>query len=528
MNHKNLLLTLGFVLVQYSVTGVAAAADLAKIRSDGINYLNTLRSDTGMIEFSTEEHLDTSSYNHAHYQMLNNAIGHGESSDNDGYTGSSPAERAVYADYLHRRVTESISNGQDTVQESIDGLFASIYHRFGFLSFDYDEIGIGADFSDSHAYGNAYVYDIGVSQLRVLCAGESSTADHYYYNVCADEEFRIEASEYENAVAENANANPAYVLWPYDGQNDTLPVFFEESPDPLPDCSVSGYPVSIQFNPQKSGTITLTSFKLYDESSNSEVTNTTLLDKDSDPNDILTEYEFALFPMERLPWDTRYRAELTYQEDGTDKKIIWKYATKPAPYPYYRILEKDSTFDIKSGQTYLLYLPPESCSDTMKQYSISYSSDLTIEYSFYDYNTIKLTATGSSGTVNVSPDNGRDFSLTIADSDTAIYPDDSKESTPESGQISQDFNGDGKSDILFKQDNGAYNIWLMSKDGKIGTTFVMGDRGWNAEGVGDFNGDGKSDILFKQDNGAYNIWLMSKDGKIGTTFVMGDRGWSAQ
>ncbi len=524
MKQKNILLALGFVLVQYGAIHAKATTDLTQIRSDGINYLNTLRAHAGMIKFSAEQHLDTSSYNHAHYQMLNNAIGHGETSGNDGYTGASPAERAVYADYLHKTVNESISNGQDTVYQSVDGLIASIYHRFGLLGFDYDEIGIGADFSDSHAYGNAYVYDIGVSQLRVLCAGESSTADHYYYNVCADDTFRIESSQYENAMAENANANPAYVLWPYNGQNDSLPVFFEENPDPLPDCSVSGYPVSIQFNPKKSGKIALSSFKIYDEGSNSEITNTTLLDKDSDPNSILSEYEYALFPLDRLAWGGQYRAELFYQEDGTDKQIVWRFSTKSAPYPYYQVITKDSTFDIKSGQTYLLYLPPENCSDTMAQYSISYSSGLTLEYAFYDYNTIKLTATGTSGTVNVSPDNGRDFSLTIADSDTAIYPDGSQNGK----QASRDFNGDGKSDILFKQDNGAYNIWLMDESGKIGTTFVMGDRGWMAEGIGDFNGDGKSDILFKQDNGAYNIFLMDESGKIGTTFVMGDRGWVAQ
>ncbi len=78
--------------------------------------------------------------------------------------------------------------------------------------------------------------------------------------------------------------------------------------------------------------------------------------------------------------------------------------------------------------------------------------------------------------------------------------------------VRADFNGDGKSDILW-QDNstGQRVIWLMN-----GTAYQSWvDLGtvptsWNIVGSGDFNGDGKTDILW-QDNstGQRVIWLMN-------------------
>ena len=81
-----------------------------------------------------------------------------------------------------------------------------------------------------------------------------------------------------------------------------------------------------------------------------------------------------------------------------------------------------------------------------------------------------------------------------------------------------DFNGDGKSDILFQNAsaNGAVYIWSMD-----GTSIVADGSGlpgvagadWAVKGVGDFNGDGKSDIVFQNTasdgGGAVYIWAMN-------------------
>jgi serralysin len=82
-----------------------------------------------------------------------------------------------------------------------------------------------------------------------------------------------------------------------------------------------------------------------------------------------------------------------------------------------------------------------------------------------------------------------------------------------------DFNGDGKSDILWQYDNatnasdpgnGEAAIWLMN-----GTTAtaepIIANPGpnWHVLSTGDFNGDGKSDILWQNTNGQAAIWEMS-------------------
>jgi hypothetical protein len=77
-----------------------------------------------------------------------------------------------------------------------------------------------------------------------------------------------------------------------------------------------------------------------------------------------------------------------------------------------------------------------------------------------------------------------------------------------------DFNGDGKTDILWRNDNGALQTWDMN-DGNILAANSLGTvpDNWKIAGIGDFNGDGKSDIVWRNDSGPMAIWNMN-DGNI--------------
>ena len=81
---------------------------------------------------------------------------------------------------------------------------------------------------------------------------------------------------------------------------------------------------------------------------------------------------------------------------------------------------------------------------------------------------------------------------------------------------SDDFNGDGRSDILWQNDAGGLSNWL----GTVNGSFVANDvnaatavaANWRVADTGDFNGDGRSDILWRNLNGELSNWLGDADG----------------
>ena len=76
-----------------------------------------------------------------------------------------------------------------------------------------------------------------------------------------------------------------------------------------------------------------------------------------------------------------------------------------------------------------------------------------------------------------------------------------------------DINGDGTTDILLRNNTGDLQAWLM-KAGAISSIVDLGvvSNAWTVVGTGDFNGDGKTDILWRNANGAVEIWFMDPAG----------------
>jgi FG-GAP-like repeat len=80
-----------------------------------------------------------------------------------------------------------------------------------------------------------------------------------------------------------------------------------------------------------------------------------------------------------------------------------------------------------------------------------------------------------------------------------------------------DFNGDGKSDILWRNSaTGQAYIYQMdglniSEESSIGEPYTTPDNKksyWNIVGAGDYNGDSKADILWRHNGGTAYIWNM--------------------
>jgi len=78
-----------------------------------------------------------------------------------------------------------------------------------------------------------------------------------------------------------------------------------------------------------------------------------------------------------------------------------------------------------------------------------------------------------------------------------------------------DFNGDGRSDILFRNDNGAITQWLGQGAGQYRWNAAASypvDPGWSIAAAGDFNGDGRSDVVLRNANVLLTEWLGTGDG----------------
>jgi len=75
-----------------------------------------------------------------------------------------------------------------------------------------------------------------------------------------------------------------------------------------------------------------------------------------------------------------------------------------------------------------------------------------------------------------------------------------------------DFNGDGKVDILWRNNTTGQNIiWLMNGATRAGSADLpsVTDPNWQIVGTGDFNADGKVDVLWRNiSSGGNVVWLM--------------------
>ncbi|MDB6024568.1 MAG: hypothetical protein JWM68_791 [Verrucomicrobiales bacterium] len=83
-----------------------------------------------------------------------------------------------------------------------------------------------------------------------------------------------------------------------------------------------------------------------------------------------------------------------------------------------------------------------------------------------------------------------------------------------------DFNGDGQTDIVWQHTTGRVVVWNMD-----GTTFINAvslrtgppaSTGWRIRGVADFNLDGKTDLLWENQDGRTSFWFYNDAAYLGS------------
>ncbi len=343
--------------------------NIKKEELNALNYLNKLRTNAGLIPLKSHHILAKAAKNHANYLTNHLTYGHKEEKRFKDFTGLFASERIQEVGFSAPQVIENVSANNKNYKESIDGLFAAIYHRMAFLDFRLDIIGIGVSQNKTHPSHTAFVYDMSTKELEKLYKQTSITQ-----------------KQLTEAIESNKNKNNKVVIYPYDRQRDVPPAFFDELPDPLPNYKVSGYPISVSFNPAIYKKAKLISFKLFNRDG-IEITDTTILDAKSDPNRRLTSMDFVLFPLKRLAWNQHYYVKFKAIVDNRLITKEWSFHTRKFNKPLYTITKNHNSFAINIGESYILYFPPDSKDELLGD--IRYPSNYDIE--FIDKNTIKLT-----------------------------------------------------------------------------------------------------------------------------------------
>jgi hypothetical protein len=336
---------------------------------DAVTYLNDIRRSVSLDLLEESSELEVSALSHASYLLANNLYTHTQDNTLSQYLGTTPLQRARRSGYKSGAVLENIYAGDVSGKEAIDILMSDIYHRFAFLTPDASKIGIAERFLEAYDYKRVHVFEIGLDNDSLK------------------------------------SARPDIIFWPYDGAVDIMPVFYEEAPDPLPECSVSGYPVSVEFDPTIYKDIEVDSFVLLDMFGDSLPA--VLLDSRSDPNRIFSPYQYALMPLERLSWGGYYQAKIAFHDgSGRSYQKSWYFHTRKLPFDPVVITPETKEISLQSGETYYLYLKPKDCNDRFDRYDYRYTPALSIEEEMIDHNTFMLQATGK-GKIEIKFDTGR-------------------------------------------------------------------------------------------------------------------------
>jgi hypothetical protein len=90
-----------------------------------------------------------------------------------------------------------------------------------------------------------------------------------------------------------------------------------------------------------------------------------------------------------------------------------------------------------------------------------------------------------------------------------------------------DFNGDGKSDLLWRNASSGLNvIWQSGDAAQSQAVVAVTDLNWKVAGTGDYNGDGKDDILWRNaGTGQDAVWNGGDYTQAQAVTTVGDTNW---
>ena len=276
-------------------SGQDASAPTAtnNIATDGLNWINYRRSQIGMPALARNGVIDTAAQGHSDYQRVNNVVSHDQTAGKTGYTGARLQDRLTNAGYVFGQpnaigeVISATTNGSGFYMA--EELITAIYHRFVIFEPVFKEIGAGA---------------------------ATTSANYSYFTA----DF-VANNGYGTGIAAGT-----IVTWPFNGQTQVPNNFNSdyEEPDPVPDRSVVGYPVSVHTNLDR--TLTVQSFTMRAHGTSSDLeTRLLALGKDSNTT---TKSAAAIVPLAQLASATTYDVSFSGAIDGAPVSRTWSFTTK--------------------------------------------------------------------------------------------------------------------------------------------------------------------------------------------------------
>lgn len=275
---------------ELSALETAAPVVTGNVARDGLNWFNYCRQQAGLPALIRNTTIDSASMAHARYQKANNVLTHSETPGLPGFTGVNNLQRLQAAGFQINpngyAIAEVIaaSTRQDGVALA-DGLVTAIYHRFLIFQPNYNQAGTGA---------------------ATRLGGYTWLGVNFVLN--------------QPAPAQSGRL----VVWPFSQQTNVKTSFSSnrESPDPVPQLDVVGYPVSVHADLK--ATVLVNSFTI--QPAGQAPLTARLLSNATDAN--TPRSAAALIPLAPLLAATTYDVAFTGSVDGVPLSRQWSFTTR--------------------------------------------------------------------------------------------------------------------------------------------------------------------------------------------------------
>lgn len=261
------------------------------IATDGFNWINYRRSQIGLGPLVRNSLIDNAALGHSNYLNSNNVVAHSQIKGKPGFTGETPFDRLSASGYVVTSTWGEVIAGITTNSGfyMAENLITAVYHRFVIFEPVFKEGGAGSAVNNS---GYAYF-----------------TTD----------------------FAGNSRYGPGLpagqiISYPFNGQLKVATSFSsdEETPDPVPNQDVVGYPISVHAN--FDATLGVTAFTVRQRGASADLA-VRLLSKETDAINTSRSVA-AIIPLAPLLAGTTYDVSFIGKVNGANVTRTWSFTTR--------------------------------------------------------------------------------------------------------------------------------------------------------------------------------------------------------